>query len=186
MRLGFLSFPGVGRGGSDRNAFCRAQQTDVQSFDIAPQPLSSALLAFAEQSGLEVLFDARVAQDQTSPGLRGSYTQEQALQRLLAGSGLSFRYVSANSVTLERPVAEPQSGPLRLSDITVTARRTEEMIQDVPGSVVVLDSEELGKIQHPVYGRSRLAIAERQLHRQLRPGRPRSVDPRDQRFGWWR
>ncbi len=96
-----------------------AQQAEVRTFAIAPQPLSSALLRFAEQSGLEVLFDARIAQGQSSPGVQGRYTSDQALRQLLAGSGLSYRYVSINTVTLERAVVGPDSGPPQLGPITV-------------------------------------------------------------------
>ena len=38
---------------------------------------------------------------------------------------------------------QPESGPVRLGPVTVTARRTEELLQNVPGSVVVLTDEEL-------------------------------------------
>ncbi len=96
-----------------------AQQAEVRTFAIAPQPLASALLQFAEQSGLEVLFDARIAQGEMSPGVQGRYTPDQALRQLLAGSGLSYRYVSINTVTLERAAVGPDSGPPQLGPITV-------------------------------------------------------------------
>ena len=127
-----------------------AQATDPPAapridFDIPDQPLPTALLAFGRQSGLQVTVDATATAGKQARAITGSFAAEDALTRLLAGSGLSWRYVDASTVTLEPAAVQPESGPLRLGDITVTARRTEELLQDVPGSVFVLGSEELEK-----------------------------------------
>ncbi len=126
-----------------QSAGARAQPTI--RFDIASQPLPTALLVFGRQSELQVTVDAAATAGRQAPAVIGDFTAEEALSRLLAGSGLTWRYVDAATVTLERAVAEPESGPLRMGDITVTARRTEELVQDVPGSVFVLPSQELEK-----------------------------------------
>ncbi len=112
-----------------------AQQAEAQAFAIAPQPLSSALLAFAEQSGLEVLFDARIAQGKTSPGVQGSFTPEQALRQLLANTDLTYRYTSANAVTLERASAQESGGAMVLGPITVEGE-TSDRSYDASTSVV--------------------------------------------------
>lgn len=57
----------------------------VYRLDIEQQPLSAALRAFAEQSGLQVVYDARVAVGLQARGVAGSYTAAQALERLLEG-----------------------------------------------------------------------------------------------------
>ena len=115
------------------------------SFDIPAQSLASALTLFGRQSGLQIAADSELIAGLQTQGLQGRFTAEQGLRRLLAGTALGYRFTSAGAVTLERAVAEPESGPLRLGDITVTARRTEELVQDVPGSVFVLPSQELEK-----------------------------------------
>ena len=124
-----------------------AQAGTVQQvgFDIPAQSLASALTLFGRQSGLQIAADSELIAGLQTQGLQGRFTAEQALRRLLAGTALGYRFTSAGAVTLERAVAEPESGPLRLGDITVTARRTEELVKDVPGSVFVLPSEELEK-----------------------------------------
>ena len=122
------------------------QQVQLQAerdFDIQPQLLSSALLDFRLQSGLQVAYRTDDVGDLRTQGLTGSFTPEAALQRLLAGTGLAYRFTAADTVTLQRAVADQDSGPVRLAPVTVTARRTEELLQDVPGSVVVLTDEDL-------------------------------------------
>ena len=122
------------------------QQVQLQAerdFDIQPQLLSSALLDFRLQSGLQVAYRTDDVGELRTQGLTGSFTPEAALQRLLAGTGLAYRFTAADTVTLQRAVADQDSGPVRLAPVTVTARRTEELLQDVPGSVVVLTGEEL-------------------------------------------
>src|SRR5262245_40821810 len=56
-----------------------------QRFDIPSQPLTSALEAFSHQTGLTVELGA-AASSIVTKDLRGSFTQAEALRRLLAGS----------------------------------------------------------------------------------------------------
>lgn len=98
-----------------------AQESAETAFTIAPQPLASALLRFAEQTGLEVLFDARLARGKTSPGAQGKLTPAAALAQLLAGTGLGYRYTSASAVTLQRSAAPRNGAPTQLDPITVEA-----------------------------------------------------------------
>ena len=71
-------------------------------YQISPQPLNRALRDFALTSGLQVSFPDDMALGHTSAEVAGSYTPEEALSELLAGSGLSFRFTSVDTVTLER------------------------------------------------------------------------------------
>src|SRR5262249_5869470 len=79
-----------------------AQTATTQSFDIAAQPLGSALIRFSERTGIQLFFDASLTRGLQSPGVSGSLTPSDALGRLLAGSGLTFRFTNATTVTLQR------------------------------------------------------------------------------------
>lgn len=123
-----------------------AQEVEAQIFQIEKQPLSSALLKFAEQAEMEVLFDARIAKGQTSAGVEGTLTREQALDLLLAGTGLTYRYTSGNTVTLERgptqgAPTQKNGRPLMLAPITVTGERQTRTLQQTTSSVTVFDEE---------------------------------------------
>ena len=60
------------------------------SFDIASGQLSDALLQFARQSGLQLMFDANLVAGRRSAGLKARLPPQEALHRLLAGAGIQF------------------------------------------------------------------------------------------------
>ena len=130
--LALLAFPALAQ---------QQDGTELRDYDIPAGPLDEALIRFIDSSGVFLAGDAALASGLRTEGLTGRYTVDEGLARLLTGSGLRYRFTSANTVTLERALVAPESGPLRLGDITVTARRTEELLQDVPGSVFVLETD---------------------------------------------
>ena len=78
-----------------------AAEARVRTWVIPAGPLSAALTDFAAQSGLYLAGASAGAEGKSSPGLNGRYPTRQALARLLADSGLSYRCVDAGAVTLE-------------------------------------------------------------------------------------
>lgn len=71
-------------------------------YNIAPQSLPTALSVFGETSNLQLLYDGALTRGINSKGVDGEYTPRQAINILLLGSGLSARFTTANTVTLER------------------------------------------------------------------------------------
>ncbi len=96
-------------------------QTDVLTIDIPSQPLSDALRALSRQSDLQFFADSDLTQGLTAPAVSGTMSAEEALRRLLAGSGLDYRIGETGAVALDRVAAQPESGPLQLQPITVDA-----------------------------------------------------------------
>ena len=137
----------LGRTATEAPAALAVQLTQVEVFsiDVPSQPLSDALRALGRQTGLRFFAGRELTQGLTAPAVLGRMGADEALRRLLDGSGLTYRYRDTSVVALERNQAPPDSGPIRLDPVTVTARRTEELVQDVPGSVFVLGSEEIEK-----------------------------------------
>ncbi|MDD1619971.1 MAG: TonB-dependent receptor [Methylococcaceae bacterium] len=100
-----------------------AAEQAAQKFDIQSQALSSALTRFSAVTGLQVLYEGDIAEHITAPELKGSYSPEQALQKLLRGSGLNFRFSNGNTVTVEKmAVVEPQSATTTLPTVTVAGK----------------------------------------------------------------
>ncbi|WP_445114893.1 TonB-dependent hemoglobin/transferrin/lactoferrin family receptor [Acinetobacter sp. WZC-1] len=60
----------------------------ASSYNIPGRELGYVLSAFATQAGITLSFDSALTRGLQSPGLRGSYTVEQGLQRLLQGTRL--------------------------------------------------------------------------------------------------
>ncbi len=81
-------------------------QTQTVTFDIASQPLASALLSYGRQAGLSVLAPNALVDGKTAPQVKGQFTTAVALEKLLSGSGLQFEFVNASAV---RVVAKTQA-----------------------------------------------------------------------------
>ncbi|MDQ0354260.1 hypothetical protein J2S22_001177 [Rhodoplanes tepidamans] len=78
-------------------------------FDIPLQPLATALDEFSRVTGVQVLYESRLAHGMLSPGLRRTATVEAALAALIDGTDLTARFVGPKAVTLVRPVAADAS-----------------------------------------------------------------------------
>lgn len=110
------------------------------AFDIAPQPLLTALRAYSEATGQAVLVDNALATGRQSPGVRGEFDKVEALQRLLAGTGLVASYSSDQAFTLK--LAEPGE--------TGVAPVRERPEANVGGGIEVVTERYAGAIQQPI------------------------------------
>src|SRR5262245_8511846 len=70
--------------------YAAVQSQQSQRFEIPPGPLETALDAFEKLTGVKVLIPDEKMRSLPSPGVSGVYTMEQALQQILAGTGLSY------------------------------------------------------------------------------------------------
>jgi len=139
----------------------RLVQLDARrNFEIPAQPLSSALVLFGQQSGLQVTVDGSVVRSLTAQTVSGMMTAQQALQRLLAGTGLSYAVSGGTTIAIHRPPQESE-GRIELGPITVegnkesgygpvsgykasrsaTATKTDTPIIDIPSAVQVVPRE---------------------------------------------
>lgn len=91
------------------------------SVDLPAQPLGRALTALADKAGLRLAFRAQDVAGKTAPALKGEMTADEALSRLLAGSGFMHRFTGAGVVTLV-PVAKAE-GAETLAPVTVEGAR---------------------------------------------------------------
>ncbi len=121
----------------------QAGRSEARRFDIPAGDLQSALVAFSQAVDLQLLYPAGMTAGLTTQGAQGEYTSEEALRRLLAGTGLNFRFTSADTVTLAGSETQPEPGPQRLGPVQVTATRTEQSISAIPGAVTVVDREQI-------------------------------------------
>lgn len=149
-------------------ALARAEST---RFDIAAQPLSAALRAFAGQAHMQLLYEQGAVAGANGNAVIGELDKQTALVQLLRNTGLEIVYSSESAVTI-RPadkqvqqktevdepdrlrvaqVSRPSSGHdlsrdserLSLEEVIVTARRREENVQTVPISITVLSQQAL-------------------------------------------
>lgn len=90
--------------------------TQTVSLNIRSQDLGSALTALADRAGLRLLLPSSLVAGRISPPLSGTFTREQALSRLLAGTGLSYSFTNANTVTITDRVAAAHDGVAPATD----------------------------------------------------------------------
>ncbi|MBP5106297.1 TonB-dependent siderophore receptor [Pseudomonas protegens] len=94
-------------------------QAERRSYSIGPGPLVTVLNRFAEQSAVFIAGHNDLAAGKQSPGLNGRYSVTEALQLLLANSGLQAQAVSGGYVLKALPAT---SGPLQLGTTQISAQ----------------------------------------------------------------
>ncbi len=93
---------------------------EPRRFDIPAGPLGAAITAFGDVAGIRVLVPTALVDGRRSPGVSGDLTPEAALSRLLAGSGLTWRFTADRTVTLQPQAAAPAApGVTTLTPVTV-------------------------------------------------------------------
>src|SRR5690606_1242845 len=122
-----------------------------RSYDIPAGPLHAALMRFASEAGIYLAGSIELTDGKSGPGLRGSYTPQQGLARLLAGSGLRAvpdadrRYVLQplpRAPVSELPTvtvtgqSESATGPVvgYIAQRSATATKTDTSILETPRS----------------------------------------------------
>ncbi len=107
----------IGGAAMPQAAAAQAAQDRID-VDIPAQDLNSALLLLTQRAGLQIVYDAGKVAGRRSSAVQGSFAPMEALSRMLAGTGLTFRVAGGNRVTLEpAPVATDDSiqlGTLRV------------------------------------------------------------------------
>lgn len=88
--------------------------------DQPAAPLGEALARLARTAGVQVVFASSLTQGRTAPPLRGSYTPREALETLLAGSGLRLQAQGDSTFTVEPAPSEPGQ-PATLPEIRAVA-----------------------------------------------------------------
>ncbi|MCX7103593.1 MAG: STN domain-containing protein, partial [Methylobacter sp.] len=98
-------------------------KADNRNYNITKQPLYSALSTLAEQAGIQFVYSAEMVKNLTSPGVQGQYTAEETLQKVLSGTGISFRRTGPNTVALEqnKSAKEPDATTLKPMTVVGTA-----------------------------------------------------------------
>lgn len=101
-------------------AMANAAHAQAREFDIAAQDLGAALLEFGEQSGVSVAAPRDLVKDKRAPAVRGEMELEEALEKILKGSGLVRNELTSGGYTItlaSAEVTEPASQPFRVAQV---------------------------------------------------------------------
>ncbi|WP_066258775.1 TonB-dependent siderophore receptor [Hydrogenophaga flava] len=149
-----------------------AQASSPLAPDAAPinitlpaQPLGEALNAWARQTGAQLAVQQSLVAGKTAPAVTGPLTARQALDRLLAGSGLSATVDGAAvSIRPAAPNGTPPGADAALPEVKVTAKALgpasalgylsknsstgalgDKKLLDTPFSVATVDSDDIAE-----------------------------------------
>lgn len=91
-----------------------AAEGAARRFDLPAQPLEISLSVFGRITGHSVLVASSLTAGREAAAVHGDFTPREALQRMLAGTGLAARYTGTDAFTLvpvpEAPSAQSRSG----------------------------------------------------------------------------
>lgn len=90
-----------------------AETDDPVHVSIAAQDLAAALDVLAQQANLSLIFSPEITAGIRTKGVSGTYTIEEAVRRLLDGTGLEYTFTGSKTVTLHRSAqaATPAGDP---------------------------------------------------------------------------
>ena len=81
----------------------------LRHFDIQSQGAASALTEFARQADITLVFASSLVAQHQSVTVRGDFTVIEALRRLLDGTGLAFKQISATTIAISAASATRDS-----------------------------------------------------------------------------
>jgi len=146
-------------------AVAGAQAAYKVQYRVPAQDLGAALTELARQSKHEIYFSSGLTRARRSPAVTGKLTVDQALDRILEGSGLKYRINADGAIAIVS--AEGNAGTVNdatsavraegnadavndtapvnqsLDEIVVTARRTSENLQSVPIAITAFSGAQL-------------------------------------------
>ena len=91
------------------SAASQAETTARVDFNIQPQALESALIAFTEQAHVQLVVNSDDVRSLRAPGVVGQLSADEALKRLLIASGLTYQMTESGTVIVRPQPAPPVS-----------------------------------------------------------------------------
>ncbi|MDP3749279.1 MAG: TonB-dependent receptor [Phenylobacterium sp.] len=118
-------------------------------FDIPPQPLSNALRDYGRAADQQLIFTEDLVRGQRTPGLKATLEAGAALDRLLAGTDLTWRRASSGGIMIvRRDDVRPQSEATAVSVATEPPRLVDELVvtgTNIRGAAVTVPVIEINR-----------------------------------------
>jgi outer membrane receptor protein involved in Fe transport len=130
-------------------AALRAAPTTALANGIPSQPLAEALIRYAHETGLQVVYVSGLVRNQRSTEVPAGLAPQAALGRLLEGTGLRFQFVNARLVRIisapsaTGAAAGADTPPAAPEEVLITARRSEAPENRIPVSLTVWTQESM-------------------------------------------
>lgn len=118
--------------------------------NLPAQPLNQSIRQLSNQTGLSISFDSELTKHKTAPAVKGFLSPQEALKKVLQGSGLQLN-ISGDSAVI-KPEPEKGSQTLKLDAVEVRAKRFYEVgplpglgltKEEIPGNVQSISAKEI-------------------------------------------
>lgn len=103
-----------------------SQRAAQAQYSIPAGNLAHVINRFADVSGLQIVSGAETMRGRKSDGISGAFSQREALDRLLRGTGLSYRYLNRRTVTIYDSRANLANAQAEISLTTINVEGTSE------------------------------------------------------------
>lgn len=127
----------------------RPAETAVQQIDLPAGPLGGSLVAVSNAYGVNVLASEAAVAGKTAPAVSGALTIEQALDRLLSESGLSYNRSANGAYVIARletaPTGEPAPSGFISDEIVVEGTKLGLTLQEATVSAEIFTSERIDR-----------------------------------------
>jgi len=129
--------------GTQKPAISRSQDSQpARHFDIPAGPLEAALKTFEQVTAINVSISREGIGRLSSPGVTGLYTPEQALEKLLLDTGLTYRFMAANAVTVDiKTVAQSVEVTTSVEALAASSAKYSAPLLDTPQTISAVPEE---------------------------------------------
>jgi iron complex outermembrane receptor protein len=111
-------------------------------FQVAGGPMAEAIIRFSEQSGLQLMSGEPGLTEISTPGVQGRLPIAEGLERLLQGTGLSYRQVGEDTIVISKAARSAAAAAARTPRASANARRAQMQSAD-PASMAERTLEEV-------------------------------------------
>ena len=123
-----------------------ASATELVAINIPAQPLAQALNQLADQMNLQLNAPVALTAGRQTSAVIGNLTAQQALDRLLVGSGLESS-VSGNQISVRQVTTAIAPGEVALAPVIVTGTKLDQGLQQATQAVSVFKESDLVGLQ---------------------------------------
>jgi len=114
-------------------------------FNIPAGPLGDVLEAFKKVTGIDFKVDKPEIMDLGSAGVTGTFTAEQALQKILEGTGIGYSFTDPRNVSI---VLRAQGAVVNVTDSgerVISSLKQTAALRDIPQSISVISKDTIEK-----------------------------------------
>ncbi len=125
----------------------------AEDFRIPKGSLEQALNAYSDVTGKRPVYMNALVKGKESPGVRGNFSSEEAMSKILEGTGLTFTLTHDGNMVIQKSRNSDSSGfhkhnsvpaaSMEQEQVVITATKTAIKTKDVPAAVDVVSDEDI-------------------------------------------